>query len=228
MDGNGRWANAHGKPRIFGHRAGMETVRRVLNACRDIGVRYVTLYAFSSENWTRPRAEVQALMHLLREYLEKEVDELDQNGVRLETIGHVEDLPDYARKALDDAKRRLAKNDRQVLIRALNSRSRREIGDAVRALAGRVERGEIRAAAIDDEAIRASLDTAPYPDPDLLVRTSGEMRISNFLLYQIAYTEIVVTPTLWPDFTKEDLLHAIEEYARRERRFGGVGKAEAK
>jgi undecaprenyl diphosphate synthase len=203
----------------------METVRRTLTACRDLGVRWVTLYAFSSENWSRPRAEVQALMRLLREYLEREVDELDENGVRLETIGHIEDLPKYAREALEAAKRRLAGNDRQVLILALNYGSRREVLDMVRTLAGRAARGEIRPEEIDDEMVRACLHTAPFPDPDLLIRTSGEMRVSNFLLYQIAYTEIVVTPVLWPDFSREDLLAAIREYAQRERRFGGVGSA---
>lgn len=222
MDGNGRWAQRRRMPRIFGHRRGMETVRRILQAARDIGIEYVTLYAFSAENWSRPRPEVAALMRLLEEYLRNEVDELDESNVRLLTIGNLDRLPGYARRELESARRRLAANTGQKLVLALNYGGRSEILSMTRRVATQVARGELKPDRISIETVERNLDTAGIPDPDLMIRTSGELRISNFLLWQLAYAEFVITETLWPDFTRAEFFASIAAYGRRERRFGGV------
>lgn len=222
MDGNGRWAQKRKMPRIFGHRKGMETVRRILQAARDIGIEYVTLYAFSAENWSRPRPEVSALMHLLEEYLKKEVDELDASNVKMLTIGNIEKLPGYAKRELDHAKERLAKNDGQKLILALNYGGRDEIVTAARRIATQVAAKELKPDKITQQTIEENLYTAGIPEPDLMIRTSGEFRISNFLLWQLAYAEIIITETLWPDFARPEFFEAIATYQKRERRYGGV------
>lgn len=220
MDGNGRWARAHKRNRLAGHRAGAESVRKVVKACGAWGVEYLTLYAFSSENWARPRHEVTALMQLLKRYLRQEVEELDRNGVRLEAIGDLERLPKEARAELDRAKEHLAGNTGLCLILALSYGSRDEIARAVRSLAEQVAAGELAPGAIDPETITAALDTAGVPDPDLLIRTAGEMRLSNFLLWQASYAELYVTDTCWPDFDRMRLADAIADYQKRLRKFG--------
>ncbi len=222
MDGNGRWAQRRRMPRIFGHRQGMETVRRILQAARDIGIEYVTLYAFSAENWSRPRPEVAALMHLLEEYLRAEVDELMEANVRLLTIGNLEKLPVYARRELESARKRLSSNTGQKLVLALNYGGRSELLAMTRRIATQVAAGELRPDRITVETVDANLDTAGMPEPDLMIRTSGEFRISNFLLWQLAYAEIFITETLWPDLTRAEFFSAIAAYGKRDRRFGGV------
>ncbi len=220
MDGNGRWANARGKPRSMGHKAGAEAVRRTLEAAVDNGVKYLTLFSFSSENWKRPANEVADLMGLLRLYLKKELDTLCEKGVRLRVIGDKTRLASDIAAAIEDAERRTADNTRLTLILALSYGSRDELTMAARKLAERVENGEISAADIDEGAFEAALYTHDIPDPDLLIRTSGEKRISNFLLWQLAYAEFVFIDKHWPDFDADDLADAIKEYGRRERRFG--------
>jgi undecaprenyl diphosphate synthase len=222
MDGNGRWAQRRKMPRIFGHRKGMETVRGILQAARDIGVEYVTLYAFSAENWSRPRPEVAALMRLLEEYLHKEVDELDESNVRLLTIGNIERLPDYARNELEAARARLADNAGQKLVLALNYGGRDELLTMTRRIATLVAEKKLRPEKITAATIEENLYTAGMPTPDLMIRTSGEFRISNFLLWQLAYAEIIITETLWPDYTRAEFFSHIAAYQKRERRFGGV------
>ncbi|MEK8022686.1 MAG: isoprenyl transferase [Candidatus Hydrogenedentota bacterium] len=222
MDGNGRWAQRRRMPRIFGHRKGMETVRRTLQAARDIGVEYVTLYAFSAENWSRPRPEVSALMHLLEEYLRKEVDELDESNVRMLTIGNIDRLPTYARAELDRVKARLAKNTGQKLVLALNYGGRDEIVTMTKRVAQLAVSKKLRVEKIDQKVIEENLYTSGLPEPDLMIRTSGEMRISNFLLWQLAYAEIIITDTLWPDYTRAEFFSHIAAYQKRERRYGGV------
>ncbi|MBI3291659.1 MAG: isoprenyl transferase [Elusimicrobia bacterium] len=216
MDGNGRWAKQRGFPRIFGHRSGVTAIREIVSACGELGVRVLTLFAFSTENWLRPPSEVRALMRLLERYLQRELPALQQNNVRLHAIGHVDQLPSSARRALRRAIAATADNAGLILILALNYGGRQEILDAVQRCLAK------GAKAIDEQALSRSLDTAGLPDPDLLIRTSGEMRFSNFLLWQIAYTELYVTDTLWPDFRRVDLYRAILGYQRRERRFGGI------
>lgn len=225
MDGNGRWARKRGLPRIAGHRKGAETVRTVLRTSTDLGIPYVTLYAFSAENWTRPRTEVTALWRLLVRYLRSEVEELDREGTRLLAIGRIDALPEYAQEELGRTMDRLSKNDRQTLVLALNYGSRQEIVDAAREIAAEAAAGRLRPDEVDEARFASHLHTAGIPDPDLLVRTSGEMRVSNFLLWQIAYAEIVVTETLWPDFNRRAYIDALFEFQKRERRFGGVGPA---
>lgn len=222
MDGNGRWAKGRGRPRIFGHRAGMQSVREVVEAAGDLGIEVLTLYAFSAENWSRPRSEVVALMALLRKYTILEKDELRDQGIRVRAIGRVEELDPRARRALDETIRYTEGGDRMTLNLAISYSGRVEILDAVRALARQAKDGEIDPDEIDEKIFSAHLYTKDVPDPDLLIRTSGEMRISNFLLYQMAYTEIYVTDVLWPDFRRDDLCRAIEAYRLRERRFGRV------
>ena len=222
MDGNGRWARERGLPRIEGHRRGSEAVRACTAACLEAGVAHLTLYAFSKENWQRPPAEVKALMTLLDRFLAERTAEIMERNIRLRAIGHLQDLPEKARRRLDDAIARSADNTALTLTLALSYGSRTEIADAARAIACEVRAGTLEPGDITEETVAARLYTAGQPDPDLLVRTSGEMRISNFLLWQLSYTEIVVTQKLWPDFTKEDLFAAIREYAGRQRRFGGV------
>ena len=222
MDGNGRWAHERGLPRMEGHRRGSESVRACTAGCLEAGVPYLTLYAFSKENWQRPPDEVKSLMNLLDRFLAERIAEIMDRNIRLQAIGHLQDLPDKARKRLDDAIARSAGNTALTLTLALSYSARTEITDAARSLARDVQAGKIQPADIDEEALSSRLYTAGQPDPDLLIRTSGEMRISNFLLWQISYAEIVVTAKLWPEFTKEDLFAAMREYAGRHRRYGGI------
>ena len=222
MDGNGRWARERGLPRIEGHRRGSEAVRASTAACLEAGVPYLTLYAFSKENWQRPADEVKALMNLLDRFLAERTAEIMDRNIRLRAIGHLQDLPEKARRRLDDAIERSAGNTAMTLTLALSYGARTEIADAARAIAREVRAGTLDPETITEETVSSRLYTAGQPDPDLLIRTSGEMRISNFLLWQLSYTEIVVTPKLWPQFSKEDLFAAIREYAGRHRRFGGV------
>jgi undecaprenyl diphosphate synthase len=223
MDGNRRWARSRGMPPIYGHQRGAEAVRRTLEACRDEGVRYLTIYAFSSENWKRPPGEVHELMDLLRFYLQREVNRLARNGVRLRFIGDAASLPPDIDAMIRDAEARTAGNGALTVTIALNYGGRQEIVRAARRLAERVASGELDPAAVDDIAFARSLDTADLPDPDLLIRTSGEQRLSNFLLWQLAYTELVFLPISWPEFDKGHLHEAILEYHRRERRYGATG-----
>ncbi len=220
MDGNGRWAEKRGLDRIEGHKAGRESVRDIVRACGELGIKILTLYAFSVENWRRSRREVLALMRLLRDTIYEEIDELNENNVRLNAIGRIDGLPGSSRKALLEGIERTSGNSGLVLNLALNYGGRTEIIDAVRKIAYKVQTGELRPGDIDESVIGGNLYTAGMPDPDLLIRTSGEMRLSNFLLWQMAYTEIWVTDVLWPDFRREHLYRAIESYQSRERRFG--------
>jgi undecaprenyl diphosphate synthase len=222
MDGNGRWARERGLPRIEGHRRGSESVRACTAACIEAGVPYLTLYAFSKENWQRPADEVGALMVLLDRFLAERTAEIMERNIRLRAIGHLQDLPDKARKRLEDTIAKSANNTALTLTLALSYGARTEIVDATRQIAREAKAGALDPETVSEETISSHLYTAGVPDPDLLVRTSGEMRISNFLLWQISYAEIVVTPKLWPDFTKEDLFAAMQEYARRNRRYGGI------
>lgn len=224
MDGNGRWAKARGLPRVAGHRAGADAVRRTLYACRDLGVRYLTLYAFSSENWKRPAHEVEDLFGLLRLYLRRELAELHANGVRLRVIGERSRLAPDVVAMIADAEKMTAGNTRFNLIIAINYGGQAEIAAAARRLAEEVKAGRIEPAQIDEALFERFLDTHEIPHPDLLIRTSGEQRLSNFLLWQSAYAEFVFTPILWPDFGREALEEAIDEFHRRERRFGAAGE----
>ncbi len=224
MDGNGRWANRRGLPRIAGHRAGVNAVRDTVETCARIGVGALTLYAFSVENWKRPRAEVDMLWRLLRIYLRKEFDNLHRNNIRLQAIGRLEMLPTKVREELGAAVESTARNTGMRLNLAINYSGRAEIVDAVNLILETARReGRLASVRVDEQAIAANLYTASLPDPDLLIRTSGEMRISNFLLWQIAYAELYVTGTLWPEFNRAELLRAVLDYQKRERRFGGLG-----
>jgi undecaprenyl diphosphate synthase len=222
MDGNGRWAKGKGFARVAGHERGAETVRDCVRGCTELGVRYLTLYAFSTENWKRPKAEVAALMLLLERFLSREIPELNQQGVKLETIGRIDDLPASTQEAIRKAKALTAGNTTLSLILALSYSSRMELVDAVQAIARQTQEGKLDPATIDADCISRHLYTRDYPDPDLLIRTSGELRLSNFLLWQVSYTEFFITPTLWPDFRKADLYEAVHEYSRRHRRFGAI------
>lgn len=222
MDGNGRWAKQRSLPRVQGHRMGAESVRAVIKACGELGVKYLTLYAFSVENWSRPKDEVDALMKYLARYLRNEVGELQKNNVRLEAIGQIYRLPEFVQEQLAKSKAALAKNNGLTLILALSYGGRTEIVEAVREIAQKAKDGKLDPGEIGEQTIAQHLYTHNYPDPDLLIRTSGEMRVSNFLLWQISYTELVVTSVLWPDFRKPQLHEALEEYTRRHRRFGAV------
>ena len=223
MDGNGRWAQARGLPRIAGHRRGAESVRVAITTAVDLGVQYLTLYGFSIENWKRPMAEVSALMGLLRLYLRKELNELDERGVRLRFIGERERLAPDIVALIEEAELRTAPNSTLNLIVALSYGARQEITAAARELARQAAAGEIDLDAIDEGALAGQLATAGIPDPDLVIRTSGEKRVSNFLLWQLAYAELVFIDTLWPDFSRGDLEEAIHESHRRERRYGATG-----
>jgi undecaprenyl diphosphate synthase len=223
MDGNGRWAKQRLLNRVQGHEKGAETVRTIVRACREIGISHLTLYAFSTENWQRPKIEVQALMKLLEHFLESEQDELVENGIRLNTIGEAERLTTGAREALARVMRLTETNKAMTLHLALSYGSRSEIVRMVQILAQKVRSGEIDPRDITEDLVAQHLYTGKIPDPDLLIRTSGEMRISNFLLWQIAYAEIFVTPTLWPDFRREEFLGILKEYQQRDRRFGKIG-----
>jgi len=220
MDGNGRWAERRGLDRIEGHRAGRESVRDVVRVCGELGLKVLTLYAFSVENWKRPRKEVLALMRLLRDTIYEEIDELNDNNVRLNAVGRINGLPISSRRSLHKGIESTSHNTGLILNLALNYGGRTEIIDAVRSIAYRVQSGEIEPGDIDESVIEGNLYTAGIPHPDLLIRTSGEMRLSNFLLWQMAYTEIWVTDVLWPDFRRGHLYQAIESYQSRERRFG--------
>jgi undecaprenyl diphosphate synthase len=222
MDGNGRWAKERRLPRVEGHRRGVESVRAIVRACGEVGVKYLTLYAFSVENWNRPKDEVDTLMKYLARFLKSEIAELNKSNVRLEVIGQIYRLPEFVQKQLKKTQAELAKNNGLTLTLALSYGGRTEIVEATRAIAAKVKAGVIDPAEIDEQVIHQHLYTHNQPDPDLLIRTSGEMRISNFLLWQISYAELVVTQTLWPDFRKPDFFAALEEYTRRHRRFGGL------
>lgn len=222
MDGNGRWAERRGEPRIFGHQAGMKAVREVIEATADLGISFLTLYAFSQENWKRPATEIDALMGLLERYIRSERLDLIEKGVRVRTIGELDRIAAGPRRELERLMAETAANDRLTVTLALSYGGRSEIVEAVRRIAERVRAGELDPERIDEEAFADSLQTAGLPDPDLLIRTSGELRISNFLLWQIAYTELYVTDTLWPDFDRQAFLDAIAAYQGRERRFGRV------
>ncbi len=222
MDGNGRWACQRNKPRTFGHEAGVEAVRKTVRAAAELGVKYLTLFTFSVENWNRPRDEVTALMKLLSRTTRKEIDELNRNNVRLITTGRIEGLSLSRRKALNMAMEKTRDNSGLVLNLALNYGGRTEIIDAVRTIAAEVKSGILDPARIDENVFSKYLYTAALPDPDLLIRTSGEMRISNFLLWQTSYTEMYVTDVLWPDFGRKELFEAVIEYQKRDRRFGKV------
>jgi undecaprenyl diphosphate synthase len=220
MDGNGRWAKQRGLPRIEGHRRGVEAVRTATYAARDLGVRMLTLYAFSAENWNRPKDEVGALMGLLELYLRKELETFVRDKVRLRTIGRIDGLPEGVQRSLAATVEKTKAFTDYTLVLALNYGSRTELVDAARAYAAAVAAGQEKLNDASYEAIAKHLYTAGMPDPDLVIRTSGETRVSNFLLLQAAYAEFVFTPVLWPDFSKDDLAAAIAEYARRERRYG--------
>ena len=220
MDGNRRWARSRGMPPTYGHRRGAESVRRAVEACAKEGVRYLTLFAFSSENWRRPASEVDDLMDLLRVYFRRELNDLCRNGIQLRVIGDRAGLPRDIRDLIEEAEALSRDNQRVIVIMALNYGSRREIADAARRLALDAQAGRIDPAAIDEEMFGGCLGTAGIPDPDLLIRTSGEQRISNFLLWQLAYTELVFLPLAWPDFTEDHLRDALREFHRRERRYG--------
>lgn len=220
MDGNGRWAKERGEDRIYGHHEGVISVRNIVNACGEVGIEYLTLYAFSTENWNRPKEEVDALMELLVATLRKEAEELNKNNVKLHVIGDFESLPDICRKELNEAKEMTAANTGLNLILALSYSSRWEITEATKKIAVDVKEGRLNVDDINDELFQKYLTTSEFPDPELMIRTSGEHRISNYLLYQLAYAELHFTPTHWPDFRSENLYQALLDYQNRERRFG--------
>ena len=224
MDGNGRWAKKRALNRIRGHEEGSESVRTIVRASREIGIRWLTLYAFSEENWKRPKLEVEALMRLLKRFMVSELEEMLENGIRFRVIGRVQKLPKDVQRTLRETVNKTSRNQDMVLTLALSYGGRQELADAVAGIAKQIESGALSSRDISEVTISRHLYTADMPDPDLLIRTSGEMRISNFLLWQIAYTEIYTTPTQWPDFRKEEYEKALEAYQRRERRFGGVGE----
>jgi undecaprenyl diphosphate synthase len=222
MDGNGRWAKAKNMIRVQGHRAGAESVREVVKAAGEFGVKYLTLYAFSVENWKRPKGEINTLMGLLEKFLRDELDELIKNNIRLQAIGRLSDLPDNVREQLHQGIQATRENTGLILIFALSYSGRVEIIEAVHSIVREIRLGHLDSAQIDEQVFSHHLYTRYYPDPDLLIRTSGEMRLSNFLLWQLSYTEIYITPTLWPDFRRPDLAEAIIDYGNRQRRFGSL------
>lgn len=220
MDGNGRWAKQHGLDRIFGHREGANAVRRAVEETGKLGIPYLTLYAFSTENWNRPRYEVEALMTLLVKSIRNEVDNLNENNVRLNAIGNLDDLPDNCRQELRSAIEKLSRNTGLTLTLSLSYSGRSELKHCISKIAKKIENKEIRSSDISDEVVRENLYTHNLPDPDILIRTGGEQRVSNFLLWQIAYAELFFLPVMWPDFTGEHLREVISQYQNRERRFG--------
>jgi undecaprenyl diphosphate synthase len=222
MDGNGRWAQARGISRNEGHKKGLEALRSVIRSANDLGVRWLTLYAFSLENWNRPKLEVASLMGLLERYLEIEIDEVMEKGIRLRSIGRPDRLPKRLQKKVDQAIGRTQNNPNMTLVFALSYGGRSEIVDAARKLLRDAELGKIDPESLDEKTFAAYLYDPEVPDPDLLIRTGAELRVSNFLLWQIAYTELWITPVLWPDFRRERLLEALEDFGRRERRYGRV------
>ena len=224
MDGNGRWAKKKTMNRIRGHEEGAGSVRNIVKASREIGIHWLTLYAFSEENWKRPKYEVEALMKLLSRFLKGELDEMLNNGIRFQTIGRIDKLPKYVQKRVQKTVEKTSRNKDMVLTLALSYGSRQEVSDAIQKIAKRIESGDLTSEMITEQIVSDSLYTGGMPDPDLLIRTSAEYRLSNFLLWQMAYTEFYFTPTLWPEFRKEEYLEAIEEYQKRERRFGATGE----
>ena len=223
MDGNGRWAKQRSHERIFGHQNAIEAVRQTVERCAELGVKYLTLYAFSTENWNRPKAEVDGLMALLVKCIRDETPTLQKNNIRLQTIGNTVSLPQATRNELQKSNDDTASNTRMTLILALIYSSRWEIKQAITKIVADAQSHSLNSNNITDDTMRHYLATAEYPDPDLLIRTSGEYRISNFMLWQLAYTELYFTPTLWPDFRKQDLDNAIIDYQKRERRYGKTG-----
>jgi undecaprenyl diphosphate synthase len=224
MDGNGRWAKKRGLPRVAGHSEGVKSVRDIVDACAQLGIEYLTLYAFSTENWKRPKEEVSTLMKLLLKTLKTETDELHKNNIKLKMIGDFESLPEAVQKQLKEAIKKTENNTRLTLILALSYSGRWDILQATRKIADDVAHKKLKKSEINEETFKKYLSTAEYPEPDLLIRTSGEMRVSNFLLWEIAYTELYVTETLWPDFRRKELYKAIEDYQKRERKFGLVSE----
>ena len=220
MDGNGRWAKEKGKDRLFGHYSGVESVRNIVEGCAELEIGYLTLYAFSTENWDRPKDEVTGLMELLVQTIRNEVATLNKNNIRLHVIGNINMLPPNAQKELEEACEETAANTGLNLIMALSYSSRWEIINAVKNIAVEIKNGKLKPEEITDDIFKKYLCTAAFPDPELMIRTSGEYRISNFLLYQLAYSELYFTETLWPDFRKENLYEALLDYQSRERRFG--------
>ena len=220
MDGNGRWARNQGKERIYGHANGVESVRKVVSTSTKLGVEYLTIYAFSTENWGRPANEVDALMQLMAQTIAKEARSLYENGVKLKFIGDIKSMPAELRESIAHAEQVVPDKVNMTLIIALNYSSRREIASAMKKIAKKVTEGTLKTAQIDEKLISSYLETHEIPDPELLIRTSGEQRLSNFLLWQLSYSELYFTPVMWPDFGQDDLMEAIEEYQRRERRFG--------
>jgi len=220
MDGNGRWAQEKGEDRLYGHYQGVESVRNIVEGCAELGIRYLTLYAFSTENWHRPETEVNGLMVLLANTIRQEVDTLNKNNIRLRMIGDIKMLPEYASSELQEAVELTAANTGLTLIIALSYSSRWELLNAVNLIAADVKKGKLLPGAITEEVLRNYLTTNEFPDPELMIRTSGEYRISNFLLYQLAYAELYFTDTRWPDFGKEHLYEAIINFQQRQRRFG--------
>jgi undecaprenyl diphosphate synthase len=224
MDGNGRWAQKRRQPRLFGHKAGAESVRNIVETCREIGIEYLTLYAFSSENWRRPVHEVTGLMSILKKYLESEIPRMQKNDIRLISIGDRQRLPDAVRESLARGIQATSGNSKLTLNLALSYGSRDEIVRAVRTISTLCMQGDMSPEQISDQTIAENLDTCLMPDPDLLIRTGGEARLSNFLLWQLSYAEIYFTDTMWPDFRKEVFLQALSDYQSRERRFGRTGE----
>ncbi len=220
MDGNGRWAKEKGKDRLFGHYSGVESVRNIVEGCAELQIDYLTLYAFSTENWDRPKDEVTGLMELLVQTIRQEVATLNKNNIRLHVIGNIEMLPESAQKELEEACEETKSNTGLNLVMALSYSSRWEIINAVKQIGTEIKNGNLDPGQVNDEVFKKHLCTASFPDPELMIRTSGEYRISNFLLYQLAYSELYFTDTLWPDFRKENLYEAIYDYQNRERRFG--------
>ncbi|HEY4877010.1 MAG TPA: isoprenyl transferase [Puia sp.] len=220
MDGNGRWAQEKGQDRLYGHFHGVESVRDVVESCAELGVKYLTLYAFSTENWDRPGDEVKGLMELLVETIKKEIPTLNKNNIRLHVIGDMNLMPDYANRELNEALAETKNNTGLNLIMALSYSSRWELAEAAKKIAMDVKEGKLNSDLINQDLLQSYLCTASYPDPELMIRTSGEYRISNFLLYQLAYTELYFTNVLWPDFRRENLYEAIINFQQRERRFG--------
>lgn len=224
MDGNGRWAQKRKQPRLFGHKAGAQSVQNIVETCREIGIEYLTLYAFSSENWHRPEQEVSGLMTILKNYLESELPRMQKNDIRLMSIGNRTRLPETVRQSLERVIAETSENSKLTLNLALSYGGRDEIVRAVRAISARCLHGEMTPEQVSDQTISENLDTCRIPDPDLLIRTGGEARLSNFLLWQVSYAEIYFTETMWPDFRKEVFLQALQEYQSRERRFGRTGE----
>lgn len=224
MDGNGRWAKKRGLPRVAGHKRGVDTVKEIVEACAEIGVKFLTLYTFSTENWKRPKDEVSTLMRLLLNSLRDRVNELNDNDIRLTTIGNIDALPTAVRKQLEFDIERTKNNKKMVLNLALSYSGRWELLDAIKQITDSAVQGKIKSEDIDEKIVSSFLTTKDIPDPDLVIRTSGEFRVSNFLLWQIAYSEFIITETLWPDFSKFDLYDAIKIFQKRERRFGKVSE----